>query len=173
MEGVVLGISLAGQFSCTRQQLWNLLIQQSDRWAAKEAAIKAVKPRRITMDEVEILEKRNGDILGVILERPASKWAIASRRGISFGRDEAGQDGKNASGSANLMDREHPLITKYEHGRSELDPEEPFDGRLLEGQIAKISISHDGEYATAVCLAVEEPALDDVGGEAAARDLGV
>ncbi|TKA67280.1 hypothetical protein B0A49_09237 [Cryomyces minteri] len=125
------------------------------------------------MDEVEILEKRNGDILGIILERPAPKRAIASRRGISLGRDEAGQDGKNASGSADLMEREQLLITEYEYGRSKLDPEEPFDGRSLEGQIAKISISHDGEYATAVCVAVEEPALDDVGGETAARDLGV
>ena len=41
----------------------------------------------------------------------------------------------------------------------------------ISGQIAKISISHDGEYATAVCLAVEEPSGRDVGGEAAARDL--
>lgn len=38
------------------------------------------------------------------------------------------------------------------------------------GQIAQISISHDGEYATAVCLAAQEPLEIDVGGEAAARD---
>ena len=38
------------------------------------------------------------------------------------------------------------------------------------GQIAKISISHDGDYATAVCLAAEEPMQGDVGGEAGARD---
>lgn len=38
------------------------------------------------------------------------------------------------------------------------------------GQIAQISISHDGEYATAVCLAAEEPSTGDVGGEAAARE---
>ena len=40
----------------------------------------------------------------------------------------------------------------------------------IPGQIAKISISHDGEYATAVCLAAEEPRPGDVGGEAAARE---
>lgn len=39
----------------------------------------------------------------------------------------------------------------------------------LDGQIAKVCISHDGEYATAVCLAAEEPREGDVGGEAAAR----
>lgn len=37
------------------------------------------------------------------------------------------------------------------------------------GQVAKISISHDGEYATAVCMVAEGPLLGDVGGEAAAR----
>lgn len=38
------------------------------------------------------------------------------------------------------------------------------------GQKVKINISHDGEYATAVCLAPEIPAEGDVGGEAAARE---
>ena len=41
----------------------------------------------------------------------------------------------------------------------------------LSGQIAKISISHDGEYATAVCMAAEEPMDGDVGGETTARGL--
>ena len=39
----------------------------------------------------------------------------------------------------------------------------------LTGQVAKVSISHDGDYATAVCLAANEPIPGDVGGEAAAR----
>lgn len=38
------------------------------------------------------------------------------------------------------------------------------------GQVVKISISHDGEYATAVCMAAVEPSAGDVGGEAAARE---
>lgn len=37
------------------------------------------------------------------------------------------------------------------------------------GQIAIISISHDKDYATAVCIATEEPVSGDVGGEATAR----
>lgn len=48
----------------------------------------------------------------------------------------------------------------------------PSDSELsrdISGQIVKISISHDGEYATAVCLAAEEPGEGDVGGEAGAR----
>lgn len=38
----------------------------------------------------------------------------------------------------------------------------------LEGQIAKISISHENHVATAVCIAYEEPLEGDVGGEVAA-----
>lgn len=37
------------------------------------------------------------------------------------------------------------------------------------GQMAAISISHDSDYATAVCIAPFAPLTGDVGGEAAAR----
>lgn len=37
------------------------------------------------------------------------------------------------------------------------------------GLIVDVSISHDGEYATAVCIAPEQPLEGDVGGELAAR----
>lgn len=40
-----------------------------------------------------------------------------------------------------------------------------------EGQEVQISISHESDYATAVCLAPEMPTPGDVGGEAAARGL--
>lgn len=51
------------------------------------------------------------------------------------------------------------------------DPESSAEGLYgqLDGQIAKISISHDGDYATAICMAAEETMPGDVGGEAAAR----
>lgn len=41
----------------------------------------------------------------------------------------------------------------------------------VHGQIAKLSISHDGDYAIAMCIASEEPVGGDVGGEAHAREL--
>ncbi|QIX00872.1 hypothetical protein AMS68_006389 [Peltaster fructicola] len=37
------------------------------------------------------------------------------------------------------------------------------------GQVVQVSISHEDEYATAVCIAAIEPTPGDVGGEAAAR----
>lgn len=50
----------------------------------------------------------------------------------------------------------------------EVDTARPADDERP-GQVARISISHDGEYATAVCMAAESPLPGDVGGEAAAR----
>lgn len=40
----------------------------------------------------------------------------------------------------------------------------------IEGQVVRLSISHDGDYAMAVALALVEPMQGDVGGEAAARE---
>ena len=40
----------------------------------------------------------------------------------------------------------------------------------LDGQIVRLSISHDGDYAYAVCMAPTMPEPGDVGGEAAARE---
>jgi holo-[acyl-carrier protein] synthase len=45
------------------------------------------------------------------------------------------------------------------------------DKPVFNGQIVHISISHDGDYATAVCIAPEEAMPGDVGGEAEARGL--
>ena len=50
-------------------------------------------------------------------------------------------------------------------------PSNENDFEELSGQIAQISISHDGAYATAVCLAAHGPIAGDVGGELAARNL--
>ena len=40
----------------------------------------------------------------------------------------------------------------------------------LDGQIVRLSISHDGDYAYAVCMAPTMLEPGDVGGEAAARE---
>jgi len=39
-----------------------------------------------------------------------------------------------------------------------------------DGQVVRISISHDGDYCVATAIAALEPAAGDVGAEAAARD---
>lgn len=37
------------------------------------------------------------------------------------------------------------------------------------GQVVQLSISHEVDYATAICIAAQEPSEGDVGGEAEAR----
>lgn len=80
------------------------------RWAAKEAAIKAVTWRRLSFHDVII--RRIGD---------------------------------QARVQAVILDNASPMSAE----QAELPAN-------LHGQIASISISHDGDYATAVCLAAED-----------------
>lgn len=63
-------------------------------------------------------------------------------------------------------------VSTKDGGPGDLDtPDSPTDGELS-GQMAKVSISHDGDYAYAVCLAAEEAMEGDVGGEATPRGWG-
>ncbi|GAB7324967.1 hypothetical protein MBLNU13_g08772t1 [Cladosporium sp. NU13] len=98
------------------------------RWAAKEAVVKACSWRRLMFDEIQILrDEGSRRVYGVILDRPEVRRAMG---GEGWGR-------KNET-------------------RSEALGEDGVEDEDIPGQIVKISISHDGEYATAVCLAAEE-----------------
>lgn len=134
------------------------------RWAAKEAAIKAIKPRKLTHQDVEILQRRS------------------SREVIAIIRDKTLAGIGPAHYSINLQDPQNNSPAESEEKQANLESQEqqknPDDAsaqgqqRFPENpaaQVAKISISHDGEYATAVCLAAEDPIPGDVGGEATAR----
>lgn len=82
-------------------------------------------------DEIQILRDEEGKrVYGVILDRPEVRKAM---RREGWGR-------KNETGSEDVLEEE-------------TDQHEDED---IPGQTVKISISHDGEYATAVCLAAEE-----------------
>ncbi|OCL05498.1 hypothetical protein AOQ84DRAFT_441436 [Glonium stellatum] len=116
------------------------------RWAAKEAVIKAVKPRRVTMQDI-----------------------------IVFDRSPAHRDDPNAPYKepyAVVYDPSPPSEASEEtseHGLSaQRTPHRSFD--LADGQTVRVSISHDGDYAYAVCIAPTMPEPGDVGGEAAARE---
>lgn len=99
------------------------------RWAAKEAIVKACSWRRLMFDEIQILKDEGGKrVYGVILDRPEVRRAV---REEDWGRKE----GETAS----------KALT-----------EEGVEDEDISGQVVKISISHDGDYATAVCLAADE-----------------
>jgi len=143
------------------------------RWAAKEATIKAVSWRKLGFQDVEIHRSLSSHgVFAVILE---SKTQHAS----SINRPWNG---------ARVGDRLEELLPESDTAtlQAEASRDYTIDGipkdsatiqgdydmpSELHGQIARVSISHDGDYATAVCLAAEEAMPGDVGGEAAARGL--
>ncbi|KXT15050.1 hypothetical protein AC579_1492 [Pseudocercospora musae] len=113
------------------------------RWAAKEAVVKAVQPRPVTFGDIEVLRKpESRSLIAVILDKQApSRSADASSEGklfwTSFGLEKV-----------------------YTH--QELAQQNFALWHSAEGQEVQISISHEEDYATAVCLAPEMPTQGDV-----------
>jgi len=134
------------------------------RWAAKEATIKAVSHRRLSFRHIQILPRsplpQSGPLYALILDKPASAYNKTVQQAATD-REEPSDDGLS------------PSETTFGRNKSGLS-DDFIPGELqnddVDGQIARISISHDGHFATAVCLAAEEPRDGDVGGEAAARE---
>lgn len=149
--------------------LSNLLLNHS-RWAAKEATIKAVSWRRLAFQDVEIHRSPSSYGVFAVIQESRAQHSV----GFNGPRDSAGPEdraeqlfeGSDAAIRAEAS-RDY-TIDGIPVNSSRSDTNHDTLGKL-HGQIAKISISHDGDYATAVCLAAEEAMPGDVGGEAAAR----
>ncbi|KAI7208649.1 hypothetical protein KC333_g9064 [Hortaea werneckii] len=170
-------------------QLENVTRYLAGRWAAKEATIKACQWRQLSFKHIQILRQQKclgadqtGATYVLILDRPASAFHAAfdskTRDKSSEIEDDVTQQ-DHISGLSSFESIASDDTTSERRGEPHPSPmvdEHDFisaeaQNDDLSGQIAKISISHDGEYATAVCLAAEEPMDGDVGGEAAARGL--
>lgn len=150
------------------------------RWAAKEAIIKAVKPRILTPHEIIILHEsmsiQNSDreVYAIVLDRPdLSLIDELSGRAEQADKSSSNEEEHKEGSSGELKPTDKPssnektlLTQKWDKSGGETS--KPLD--LLDGQIVKLSISHDGEYAFAVCIAPEMPRLSDAGGKAAARN---
>ncbi|MCJ1409648.1 hypothetical protein MMC19_003730 [Ptychographa xylographoides] len=137
------------------------------RWAAKEAAIKAHENRRLRRTHVSIIPQPPGvppHHLGsskpwILIDPPkrpvVMDGTIANRRGLgaaiaSFRRERT----SFAPNSEFPSSTTSPEYTKTSHGdelytRQHLVEED-------ERRRADLSISHDGRYATAVCIALDE-----------------
>lgn len=113
------------------------------RWAAKEAAIKAVTWRRLSFHDVVIQRVRHeGPLQAVIVDHASTAppfEASGPREGWSPGNDGGAARSVEHSAAQLVHGSQGDTLTK------------------IEGQVARISISHDGEYATAVCLAAGDP----------------
>lgn len=130
------------------------------RWAAKEAAIKAVKPRKVTHRDVEILQDRDTKELYALIQDHSNVL------GAPYFRIKHLDLQNNSPAESEEKEPSVPSQGSVPKLESQEQQENPDDSAA---QVAKISISHDADYATAVCLAAEDPIPGDVGGEAAAR----
>ncbi|KAK4891215.1 hypothetical protein LTR27_010152 [Elasticomyces elasticus] len=139
------------------------------RWAAKEAVIKAVQYRRLSFLDVQILPAKptgaSGPVYAVILD----KSAVARKIDDAYPSLRIKDDGAAEPISDHEVDGEQVNGDVSEQGHESFYSSATHDEQA-DGQVAKVNISHDGEYVTAVCLAAVQPWEGDVGGEAAARE---
>ncbi|KAI9774587.1 MAG: hypothetical protein M1840_002836 [Geoglossum simile] len=112
--------------ACPRQT-WGLAQFLAGRWAAKEAAIKAIRSRRVRFHEITVESKKG--LPHMLIDLP-----------------EAHATEENTTGEA---------ATRQVIGGMEDEAEE--EGAEVGTFEAKLSISHDGAYATAIVMAIDEP----------------
>ncbi|EMF10868.1 uncharacterized protein SEPMUDRAFT_150826 [Sphaerulina musiva SO2202] len=152
----------AGFHVSNTQRLPLVVSHLAGRWAAKEAAIKAVKPRKVTHRDVEILQDRDTkELYALIQDHP-------NVLGAPYFRIKHLDLQNNSPAESEEKEPSVPSQGSMPNLESQEQQENPDDSAA---QVAKISISHDADYATAVCLAAEDPIPGDVGGEAAARQF--
>ena len=146
---------------------------QSSRWAAKEATIKAHGQRQLYLRDVSILPNDENHIKTEVLQgasrrkplilvSPPSKTIVmdghvAMRRGLSIDNKSATAYDRNIK---SIKNQESPSSIRY------VDAKSVHSGRLYQRKsfirvedcrFVDASISHDGDYAFAVCQAWDEP----------------
>jgi phosphopantetheinyl transferase (holo-ACP synthase) len=95
------------------------------RWAAKEAAIKAIRSRRVRFHEVTIESKKG--LPYMFIDLPEARAMEENTTAEVAMQQDIGEVGNGA---------------EEEAGRGTFE--------------AKLSISHDGTYATAIVMAIDE-----------------
>ncbi|GAB7354250.1 hypothetical protein MBLNU459_g4785t1 [Dothideomycetes sp. NU459] len=157
------------------------------RWAAKEAVIKACSPRKLFMRDIMICTSPvTGAPFGIVLDRRLDDGSTpdaihsAVRSSLQDGGEEPKPDPTPKSiisqdGQLDLGAVEDALKIGEDEDMPELRSraQSPTASAQVdddvEGQIVKVSISHDGDYCVAMCMAPVMDLPGDVGGEAAAR----
>ncbi|KAI4094673.1 MAG: hypothetical protein LQ348_006936 [Seirophora lacunosa] len=175
--------------SVSPQALRSLAQHIAGRWAAKEATIKAHRHRSLSLTDISILSpgpqelsqvsSSNLKVQALVAPEPTT-WIVmdsdvASARGLSNRQPSRGFiHGEIVNGRfvANPRSEGSPVSSIQNAGRKFFTRRAKI--REEDQQIAEISISHDGDYAVAVCMALDEPrtkayairhVLDDGSGE--------
>ncbi|KAK7927092.1 hypothetical protein PG985_004090 [Apiospora marii] len=109
--------------------VWKAAVFMAGRFAAKEAAIKAHSSRRLTFEDIRIVRTR-----------PAARPLQGVDEGKDREEDDTGDDA-TTNGAALSSGPPVAVIKGYPPGQPDTT--------------AMLSISHDGDYAAAVCLSVQ------------------
>lgn len=118
-----------------------------------------MKPRKLTHLDVEILQQpETRELYALIRDHtfiPSPRPRGPNNHQHVIKRLTLTEEPSTTPGDITGADLESGMQRKYSD-----DPS---------GQVAKLSISHDADYATAVCMTAEDSIPGDVGGEATAR----
>ena len=134
------------------------------RWAAKEATIKAHRKRRLHLREISILsaspDEEDEDVSQLkpiaLIDPPSRavliRGSVAMQRGLkglSSTKDKSFIGAYDMSLPGEHSGKDDPSLQSLVRLRRMLVKEE-------ERRLAEISITHDGNYAMAVCMALDE-----------------
>ncbi|KAI4133221.1 MAG: hypothetical protein LQ338_000279 [Usnochroma carphineum] len=139
------------------------------RWAAKEATVKAHRHRKLYLRDISILspesfsERPTNTVKVQALVAPKSTTRILMDAEVAKLRGLFGKQSRFGNYYGSFV--EGQIVGDYQPngGSPPGNPPKPKyfvrETRIKdeEQQIAELSISHDGEYAVAVCMALDEP----------------
>ncbi|KAL8793753.1 MAG: hypothetical protein Q9195_003694 [Heterodermia aff. obscurata] len=161
-------INILGQDVADRSPQMKKLQFLAGRWAAKEAAIKAHRHRRLSMSEISILAENQPSAKRIyaLVDPPAKMVAMDER--VAQIRGLRGY-GHNGSENRRANFPSGPWLYGEIHNNI-FEESMPSDGKKFvmrrlkikaaERQVAEVSISHDGDYAVAFCMAIDELHVD-------------
>ncbi|KAK5695757.1 hypothetical protein LTR17_024405 [Elasticomyces elasticus] len=118
------------------------------RWAAKEAVIKAVQYRRLSFLDVQILPVKPTGVSGPVYAVILDKSAVARKIDDAYPSLRIKDDGAAEPRSDHEVEGEQVNGDVSEQGHESVYSSAAHDEQA-DGQVAKVNISHDGEYVTA------------------------
>ena len=134
----------------------------SIRWAAKEAVIKAHRYRKVFMPEISIIHEQQSsqNDLYALVNPPSPTIVldedVARMRGLrGCGPDKMNDlDQSEHCVYGSIISNQFVVASSSTHGNRYLTRRERVKAK--DSQRAEVSISHDGDYAIAMCMAADE-----------------
>ncbi|KAL8775272.1 MAG: hypothetical protein Q9209_000279 [Squamulea sp. 1 TL-2023] len=133
------------------------MADEHNRWAAKEAVVKASPQRKLPLKDISILRcDPNGRVHALIAPERTIEVVmdpeVATKRGLFEAQaPNAGVYGQVANGRFAQNTKtvfRHDLDSRFFVRKAKIQYEDQ--------QVAEVSISHDNDYAVAVCMAYNE-----------------